>query len=232
MLDAMAWTFAWNTLAALGFGVLIGVERQFRHHVAGLKTNALVAVGSAIYVGLSLLMDHESSPTRIAAQIVSGLGFLGGGVIMREGLNVRGLNTAATIWCSGAIGSLAGGGFVVEAAIGTSAILLVNVLLLPVTRWIDSLQRPPRDASAGYRIVIECEAAHAPGVRAVLLRHIGSHAALVLVGVEMKPAAPDRMTTEACVSAPDSDDHACEHIVAHMSLERDVTAASWRRTAE
>src|SRR3974377_1721040 len=88
--------------AALAMGLAIGVERQLGQHPAGLRTNALVCVGAALFVSLSRLMDHEASPTRIAAQVVSGIGFLGGGVILREGLNVKGMTTAATIWCSAA----------------------------------------------------------------------------------------------------------------------------------
>ena len=104
-------TFGLNVGAALLMGILIGAERQWRQHPAGLRTNALVALGAGLFVSLSLLMKDEGSPTRIASYVVSGLGFLGGGVILREGLNVRGLNTAATIWCNGAIGSLCGAGF-------------------------------------------------------------------------------------------------------------------------
>ena len=93
---------------ALVLGVIIGFERQWHRRPAGLRTNALVAVGSAGFVLISALMNGENSPTRIAAQVASGIGFLGAGVILREGLSVRGLNTAATLWCSAAVGSLAG----------------------------------------------------------------------------------------------------------------------------
>ena len=85
---------------ALALGVLIGLERQWHHRLAGLRTNALVATGSAAFVTISALMSEEPSPTRIAAQVASGVGFLGAGVILREGLSVRGLDTAATLWCS------------------------------------------------------------------------------------------------------------------------------------
>ena len=78
------------------------------------------------------------NPTRIAAQVVSGIGFLGGGVILREGLNVKGMTTAATLWCSAAVGTLAGAGFVIEALIGTATILAANFCLLPVSRWLVS----------------------------------------------------------------------------------------------
>jgi len=92
-------------------GALIGLERQWRQRMAGLRTNTLVATGAALFVMLSVLTPSDSSPSRIAAQVVSGIGFLARGVILREGLTVRGLNTATTIWCAAAIGSLSGAGF-------------------------------------------------------------------------------------------------------------------------
>src|ERR1700679_4159840 len=96
------WTFIFHISVALLLGVVIGVERQLRQHTAGLRTNALVALGAALFVSLSTLMNDSNSPTRIASYIVSGLGFLGGGVIVREGFTVKGMNTAATLWCTGA----------------------------------------------------------------------------------------------------------------------------------
>src|SRR5580704_903775 len=136
----MQWTFLVNIIAALALGTAIGLERQWRQHQAGLRTNALVALGAALFVSLSRLMDDVNSPTRIASYIVSGLGFLGGGVILRDGLTVKGLNTAATLWCTGAVGTLAGAGFHLEAITGTAAVLAVHLGLRPRapggSRWI------------------------------------------------------------------------------------------------
>src|SRR5690348_3132115 len=101
-----------NLTVAAGLGIAIGFERQWNQGVAGLRTNALVAFGAACFVTIGRLMANDD---RVAAQIVSGIGFLGAGVIFREGPSVRGLNTAATIWCSGACGALAGAGLVLEA---------------------------------------------------------------------------------------------------------------------
>ena len=123
--------------AALGLGLLIGLERQFGQHPAGLRTNALVCGGAALYVLLARSFDSGSDTARVAAQIVSGIGFLGGGVILREGLTVRGLTTAATLWCSAAVGALCGADLPVQAGIATGAILATNCLLNPVSRWID-----------------------------------------------------------------------------------------------
>ena len=124
-------TFVFYIGSALLMGIAIGLERQYRQHPAGLRTGALVCVGSALFVALSRMMDHEDSPTRIAAQVVSGVGFLAGGVILREGFSVKGMNTAATLWCTAAVGTLAGAGFVVQGAIGTVAVMIKQELLLP-----------------------------------------------------------------------------------------------------
>src|ERR1700755_814321 len=101
--------FALRLAVGVGCGALIGLERQWRARVAGLRTNALVAGGATLFV-LYAVATEDSSPTRVASYVVSGIGFLGGGVILREGANVRGLNTAATLWCSAAVGVLAGRG--------------------------------------------------------------------------------------------------------------------------
>jgi putative Mg2+ transporter-C (MgtC) family protein len=90
--------------AALLIGAIIGFERQWRQRMAGLRTNALVSLGAAGFVVFSMTVSSDNSPTRVAAQIVSGIGFLGAGVILREGFNIRGLNTAATLWCSAMVG--------------------------------------------------------------------------------------------------------------------------------
>ena len=98
----MVFPYMTHLLAAMLLGALIGAERQWRQRMAGLRTNALVATGAAVFI-LSAMSASPDSPGRIAAQIVSGIGFLGAGVIMRDGMNVRGLNTAATLWCSAGI---------------------------------------------------------------------------------------------------------------------------------
>ena len=86
----------------------MGLERQLHPHPAGLRTNALVCVGAALFVSLTHLLGDTNSPSRIASYIVSGVGFLGGGAILKEGPNVRGLTTAAGLWCSAAVGTMCG----------------------------------------------------------------------------------------------------------------------------
>ena len=99
----MTWLdFTIRLTVAFLLGSVIGLERQWRQRMAGLRTNTLVCVGAALFVMLSTMTPGDSSPTRIAAQVVSGIGFLGGGVILKEGATIRGLNTAATLWCADA----------------------------------------------------------------------------------------------------------------------------------
>uniref|UniRef100_UPI004038E96C MgtC/SapB family protein n=1 Tax=Prevotellamassilia timonensis TaxID=1852370 RepID=UPI004038E96C len=114
---------------AFVLGTIIGVERQMRQRNAGLRTNILVAVGAAAFTILSYAMTSgNGDPSRVAAQIVSGIGFLGGGLIIKDGLTVRGLNTAATIWCSAACGTLSGVGLYAEAAVLVICVLMTHCL--------------------------------------------------------------------------------------------------------
>ncbi len=101
-------------------GMMIGIERQYRQRTAGLRTNVLVAVGAAAFVDIGMLLNGNVSGAHVLAYVVSGVGFLGAGVIMKEGLNVRGLNTAATLWSSAAVGAATGADFVAEAVVITA----------------------------------------------------------------------------------------------------------------
>lgn len=110
------------------YSLLIGLERQLRGRAIGLRTNVLVCIGAFLFVSFSFFTS-SGDVGRIAAQVVSGIGFLGAGVIIKDGANVRGLNTAATLWCDAAIGVLCASGHLVEAGIGTLLILFANVVL-------------------------------------------------------------------------------------------------------
>ena len=121
---------------ALMLGAIIGAERQWHQRIAGLRTNALVSGGAAMFVSISHLVPLTTTSLQVAAQVVSGIGFLGAGVIMREGVSIRGLNTAATLWCSAAVGALCGFGFVAEAVIGAFGVVGANLVLRPLARKI------------------------------------------------------------------------------------------------
>ena len=118
---------------ALVLGAAIGFERQLHNQPSGMHTNALVCMGSAAYVLVALLGIQDSSPTRVAAQVVSGVGFICAGVIWHEGATPRGLSTAATIWCTAAVGVLAGLNFSLMAIVAAALLLGANIVL----HWID-----------------------------------------------------------------------------------------------
>jgi putative Mg2+ transporter-C (MgtC) family protein len=230
----MDWHFLGNVAAAFVLGTVIGLERQWRQHQAGLRTNALVALGAALFVSLSRLMGDENSPTRIASYIVSGLGFLGGGVILREGLNVRGMNTAATLWCTGAVGTLAGAGFPLEAAVGTAAVIAVNLGLRVVVRWIDAQMKMTTDVETYYRLRVACAAGDGSGfeeshIRAILLRHVGSRPRMSIQGITTEEVEKEGKVIVADIYALERNDRALEEIVARLSIEPEVTGVSWRR---
>ena len=129
---------------ALVLGMLIGLERQFRQHPAGLHTTALVALGSAAFVIAATLVGDESGPARVAGQVVTGVGFLCAGVILHQGATVRGLNTAATVWCSSAVGVLAGLGFALWAALVALLVLVANVTLHFCEHHLSGTQPPDK----------------------------------------------------------------------------------------
>ena len=132
--------------AALLSGLFIGVEREIRNKNAGLKTNALVSLGAAVFVLISLHFRGEPSVdiTRVMGQVVTGIGFIGAGVILHTGTTVRGLTTAATIWCSAGAGCLAAVGFYKELLVLTLIIVFVNVFFGFLDKYINrKLNRDP-----------------------------------------------------------------------------------------
>ena len=125
--------FLFRLGAALLMGVCVGLERQWRQRMAGTRTNALVAAGAAAFVMCGFMVrDNSRGESQIVSYVVSGIGFLGAGVIFKDAGSVRGLNTAATIWCSAAIGAISGLGNPLHALVLTGAVLLTNIVLRPL----------------------------------------------------------------------------------------------------
>lgn len=145
---------------AFVLGTLIGAERQYRLRTAGLRTNVLVAVGAAAFVDLAMHLAGSDGAVRVIAYVVSGIGFLGAGVIMKEGMNVRGLNTAATLWGSAAVGSCAGADLVAQAVALTAFVLAANTLLRPLVNAINRAPFDERSSEAKYqfKLLIDAEA--------------------------------------------------------------------------
>lgn len=152
-------------------GIIIGIERQCRRKIAGIRTITLVTLGAFLFVSIAKLTPTDDG-IRLAAQVISGIGFLGAGVILRDGTNIRGLNTAATLWCSAAIGTLTALGLIVEAVIGVVYILLSNLLLRFVSRKM--MQKTSKDDKKNYVLLIYCEAEKEMIVKNLLIQKLKS----------------------------------------------------------
>jgi len=130
--------YVWRLLLAAGLGAVLGVEREYRRKRAGLRTNILIAIGSCLLTILSLEMTKGVADTsRVAGQIVTGIGFLGGGAILRNRDTVHGMTTAATIWVNAAIGIAAGTAQYTLATVTTVLTLLVLVVLPPIEMYFE-----------------------------------------------------------------------------------------------
>ncbi|MBV9459433.1 MAG: MgtC/SapB family protein [Bradyrhizobium sp.] len=157
-----------SLFAAFVLGTLIGAERQYRQRSAGLRTNVLVCVGAAAFVDLANRLAGADGAVRVIAYVVSGIGFLGAGAIMKEGANVRGLNTAATLWASAAVGASAGADMAAQAVALTIFVLAGNTLLRPLVNAIDRIPLNERTSEATYEISVTTDSRQAGEVRDVM----------------------------------------------------------------
>lgn len=212
------------------FGALIGAERQARQKTAGLRTNTLVSVGSAAFILLSYsLTDGAGDPSRIAAQIVSGVGFLGGGLILKDGFNVRGLNTAATIWCSAAVGSLAGAGLYQQSILVVVFVIATHYLLRPLG---DLLSRhncfKGGNEPISYLLKIRCKEQIENHLRVMILNTTGNDPHLQLRSLKSSDDdTPDFCFVIAEISAQGLHDIIIEKLAAKLTIEYGVTQVSW-----
>jgi putative Mg2+ transporter-C (MgtC) family protein len=212
---------------ALLLGSAIGVERQWYQKMAGLRTNALVALGACGFVVFSGLVG-QGDPTRVAAQVVTGIGFLGAGVILREGINVHGLNTAATLWCSAMVGTLAGAGLIGPSVLAAGFVIVTNLLLRPLVRRLNFRSLTATDVETCYTVEIACKAAEEARMRSLLL-HALSQSGLGLRRLDSQDIADtSKVTVTAQAVAAKRNDAALEQIVGRLSLEPDVSAATWQ----
>lgn len=190
LLDNVAGTM----ILAMLFGSVIGMERQARQRMAGVRTNALVALGAASFVIFSGLFPGEASPTRVSAQIVSGVGFLGAGLIFRDGFSVHGLNTAATLWCSAAVGMMTGAGAFLYAGVLTAVVMFINLALRPIVNWIDLRFLAGQPVPRRFRMIVTGLTEQEHGLRRATVKAL-SLAGLGMSEMIARPAA-DGTTTE------------------------------------
>jgi putative Mg2+ transporter-C (MgtC) family protein len=215
-----------SLFTAFLLGTLIGAERQYRQRSGGLRTNALVAVGAAAFVDIGQHLNGNPGATQIIAYVVSGVGFLGAGVIMKEGGNVWGLNTAATLWCSAAVGACAGADLAAEAVVLTGFVLAGNTLLRPLVNAIN--RRPIVEAAteAIYDVRVTTRADHLEELRELLETRLEvAHYPVREIGTVDRE--PDSVELVATLLPTTADPHELDRVIAELRKAVHVEHASW-----
>ncbi|WP_029073835.1 MgtC/SapB family protein [Kaistia adipata] len=219
-----------NLAVALVCGMLIGLERHWLQRHTGLTTHALVALGAATFTSLAGLYGGDVD-IRMGAQVVSGIGFLGAGLIMRDGLSVRGLRGAATIWATGAVGTLAGYGFLAEAVTATGFVILINMALPRLSRLVERFTPEQELVERFYVIKLRCAAGDEAWTRARMLQAVRVQN-LRLHGLESRAMADSgSVEVEAMVYSTKQEDRLVERLVGELSLSPLINATSWTSTA-
>lgn len=215
-----------SLLIAFGLGALIGFERQYRQRTAGLRTNVLVSVGAAAFVNIGLHLAGHPGAISIISYIVSGIGFLGAGVIMREEGNVRGINTAATLWGSAAVGATAGSGLYAEATVATLFVLAANTLLRPIVNSINSKPLSVNSVEVTTMLYVIADRGQQKRVlgwlenefelREIAITHLAIH-----------PFGQSEIEIEATLDAAKLEESILDELVTTMLADPDVHQAFW-----
>ncbi len=234
----MTWIdFFIRLVLAFIIGAAIGVERQWRQTQGVLKTNVLVSIGSAMFVMMSLMTPGYHDATRVAAQVVSGIGFLGGGVILREGGSVRGLNTAATLWCAAAVGTMIGSGLLLEAYVGALAVVGANLLLRPLVQLISGQSIANTKSETRYSCRVICQSEDEVELRALLVQPGKDHT-LILDGLYSKNIETNDIDNQLQVEVKANfvsagrNDVLLEKIISILKLKVKVSEVSWTLVSE
>ena len=214
-------------LTAFVLGTAIGAERQYRQRTAGLRTNALVAIGAAAFVDLGQRLGGDVESIRVIAYVVSGIGFLGAGVIMKEGMNVRGLNTAATLWCSAAVGSIAGSDMIAEAALLTGVVLFANTALRPLVDAINRIPIAGGTVEATYSVTITVPVAAAGSMGDVLVGHL-EEAGLPVADLDTQVRDDEHVALVATLVGTNVADSELDALVEHLTRVHGIAHATWQ----
>jgi len=215
-----------SLLSAFLLGTVIGAERQYRQRVAGLRTNVLVAVGAAAFVDLGARIVGAEGATRVIANVVTGVGFLGAGAIMKEGANIRGLNTAATLWASAAVGAMAGADMVAEACLVTLFILAGNTMLRPVVNFINERPIDTQALEGEFTLRITVKDDAVPAVRNQINNYLSNNKIPVseIESEEVSDTTTDLVVTLVATSI---DTKTLDGALVNLRMQPEVLHASW-----
>ena len=212
---------------AFVLGTLIGAERQYRQRTAGLRTNVLVAIGACQFVDMAMHLSGPEGAVRVIAYVVSGIGFLGAGVIMKDGANIRGLNTAATLWCSAAVGACAGADLIAQAVLLTVFVLAGNTMLRPL---VTALERLPQgeESEASYDVIIIGRLAETADLQASLSHELDL-AKFPAATIDDEPRPNDMVEITAQLVSTGASAKELDALIAHLRLKPGISSAHWVR---
>jgi putative Mg2+ transporter-C (MgtC) family protein len=215
-------------VTALVLGACIGAERQWRQRAAGLRTNTLVCFGAAAFVDLAVTIAPGN--TQVIAYVVSGVGFLGAGAIMKDGGSVRGLNTAATLWCSAAVGACAGAGQTLDAIFVTTLLILINLVLRPLSWAIDQRSLASLDTHRLYRLRLFCDLDHQLDAEYEVTRAVAARS-LALRNIRAERVEDtDHSVVQAILESTTRDTALMNALVAHLREFSWTQSVEWTET--
>lgn len=225
-------TFVIQLAVALVLGSLIGLERQWHRRLIDLKTNALVCLGAALFMSACATVQSYVEVIRMGGQIVVGVGFIGGGLLFRDSQNnsaMRGINTAATLWCSAAIGVLCGIGRLTEAAVASALLVGANTVLRDVARRLNLRMGLSDPLSEQVVFDVECGPDQIGAVREILVSTLKTHCTELRAVSEQRTP---RQTSLLSVTAVFEHSDVLVEIekVLHAAQAWPVQSVSWRRS--
>ena len=221
--------FLLRIIVSFALSFAIGLERQWRRRVIGLRTNVLVCLGSFLFVSFSFL-TNAYDVSRIASQVVCGIGFLGAGVILKDKGNIKGLDTAATLWCAAARGTLCASGFLLEALVGTLFILLANVVLRGITRKLN-LKHVEKMQFDKYRLKVVCSEEQEFLIRTLISQSTNKTDAS-LISIETTDLEDERIRITATFNVPKGATFLLEDLVNRIVIEKGIVSSGWKKITD
>ena len=218
---------------AIFLGFIVGLERQWTKHQAGILTNVIVCVGAYAYSAFSYIAGGDNvDVTRVAAQVVSGIGFLGAGLIIRDGINIRGLSTAATIWTTAAVGVLCTLPDIWFSVIVAVAIVFLHLLLHPLSNYVNKKNHYNKElierVECTYKITIVCTESSEIDIRSHLVKTIHDKDNVLLHTLESNETDDKNIKIRAYVTTPKKNNDAIESLLTHIGKDEGIISAGWK----
>lgn len=224
--------FGIRILVASLLGAIIGFERQWTRHQAGILTNVIVCIGSFSFTAFGYFVSDNADLTRIAAQVVSGIGFLGAGVIIRDGANVRGLNTAATVWASASVGILCCLDKMQYAVMVAGVIVFLHLVLHPLSSKIDQIKKYEKGKKMRnekiYKISVVCPEESALDVRKNIMHIIKNDSGALLHTLESTETEDGNTKIRAYITTKTDNDALIENLLTQVGKNEEIISAGWK----